>query len=420
VCAVRALRLLLRHLPRLGGAVASVFVPANARVLARNARSLKQGGRPWADYLERGHARGLTVDVLLERALAWMCHSQDRVGSGGVGCYEFAAWTAGYPEVTGYIIPTFWDCAHTLGRDDLARRAVRMAEWELRIQDPSGGWEGGYEGDGRGPVVFNTGQVIRGLVRAHEETGDEQYLDAAARAGHWIVEMQEPDGSWAKANFKGMRRVYDAYVAAPLVRLAEAGGGEELRAAARRSCEFVLRHQHPNGWFECCDNSPYFDEAPLTHTICYTIDGLLETGGLLGEERYVEAARTAAAALLPRVERWSRLYGRLDPDWNPAARWVCLTGAAQLGIIFMRLHAQSRDGRYLAAARKLLDFLAWVQELNAEGVDRAGAIAGAYPIWGFYCPLKYPSWATKYFVDLLLAVRAEVGDAAPVSAPLAG
>jgi hypothetical protein len=417
---VQALRLVLRHVPRLSGAVASVCVPANARVVARNGRAVARRDRPWADYLERGGERGLTVDVLLERALGWMCHSQDVVGTGGIGCYEFASWTAGYPEVTGYIIPTFWDCAHALGREDLGRRAVRMAEWELRIQDQTGGWEGGYEGDGRGPVVFNTGQVIRGLVRSHAETGDSRYLDAATRAGRWIVDMQEPDGSWAKANFKGMRRVYDAYVAAPLVQLADAAGGEELRDAARRSCEFVLGHQHANGWFECCDNSPYYDEAPLTHTICYTIDGLLETGELLGEERYVEAARTAATSLLPRVERWSRLYGRLDPDWNPAARWVCLTGAAQLGIIFMRLHAQSHDGRYLAAARKLLDFLAWVQALNAEGVDRAGAIAGAYPIWGFYCPLKYPSWATKYFVDLLLAVRSEVGDDAPVATPLAG
>jgi hypothetical protein len=95
---VQALRLLLRHVPRLGGAVASVCVPANARVLARNARSVTRRDRPWAGYLERGRERGLTVDVLLERALGWMCHSQDVVGTGGVGCYEFASWTAGYPR----------------------------------------------------------------------------------------------------------------------------------------------------------------------------------------------------------------------------------------------------------------------------------------------------------------------------------
>jgi len=398
--------ILARHLPQLLRKSASLLQPPNAAVMGRNALSLTLG-QPWLDYVDR---QGLELDGLADAALGWLCHAQDAVGTGGVGCFEFYDWTTGYPEVTGYIIPTFWDAHRAFGRDDLADRALRMADWELRIQQPSGAWEGGYEGDGQPPVVFNTGQVIRGLLRTHAETGEQRHLDAAVRAGEWIVANQEPDGSWAKANFKGMRRVYDSYVAAPLASLGSATGDARFTDAAIRSCEFVLGHQHENGWFELCDNSPYFNDAPITHTICYTADGLIETGELVRDERFVDAGRRAADALMHRAEIWPRLYGRLDADWKPTVRFVCLTGAAQLGIILMRLHARSGDPRYLNASLKLVDFLAYVQRLNGVGRDRRGAIAGSYPIWGLYCPLKYPSWATKYFIDLLLLVRAAIGE----------
>ena len=59
---------------------------------------------------------------------------------------------------------------------------------------------------------------------------------------------------------------------------------------------------------------------------------------------------------------------------------------------------------------KLVDFLAWAQRLNGVGSSRQGAIAGSYPIWGLYCPLKYPSWATKYFADLVLMVRIAIAE----------
>jgi hypothetical protein len=71
----------------------------------------------------------------------------------------------------------------------------------------------------------------------------------------------------------------------------------------------------------------------------------------------------------------------------------------------MRLHGRGGDPRYLNATLKIVDFLIWVQRLNGVGLRRRGAIAGSYPIWGLYCPIKYPSWATKYFIDLLLRVR---------------
>jgi len=247
--------------------------------------------------------------------------------------------------------------------------------------------------------------VIRGLIRTHEETGRGRYLDAAARAGEWIRDNQDDDGSWTTANFKGMKRVYDSYVAAPLARLAAVTGDDSFAESARRNGDFVLSRQRANGWFELADNSPAMNDAPLTHTINYTVDGLLETGELLGEQRYVDAATRAAEAQLELVERTPALPARLDANWRPRARYVCVTGVAQLGIVLMRLHARTGERRNLDAARSIVAFLAGIQELSAPGRARRGALPGSFPVWGFYCPLKLPSWATKYHLDLLLAVR---------------
>jgi Beta-L-arabinofuranosidase, GH127 len=383
--------------------LASLLWPPNAVIVVRHGAALLRG---------RPTRAAVDVAASTDAALDWICHSQDRVGSGGVGCNEFFGWTAGYMEVTGYIIPTFWDYHRLLGRDELAERAVRMADWELGVQLPEGAFPGGYEGEGRPPLVFNTGQVIRGLLRTAQETGDDRYLDAAIRAGDWIVANQDEDGSWTTANFKGMKRVYDAYVSAALAQLAVTTGDERFALAATRNCDFVLGQQRANGWFDLCDNTPHANDAPITHTICYAVDGLLEVGELLGEERFVTAATRAADEMLTLVEGSPALPGRLGDQWDTRANYVCVTGAAQLGIILMRLHRTTEDRRYLQAALSLAEFLMGVQRIGGPGRAHRGALPGSYPVWGRYCPLALPSWTTKFFLDLLMLVREVDGESA--------
>jgi hypothetical protein len=381
----------------------AVLWPPNAAVVARNAVDvvgLKRGRKPSAQ---------VALDAAVDDALSWLSRSQDAVGDGGVGSFEFYGWTTGYPEVTGYVIPTFWDYHHLLTRRELADRAVRMADWEIRIQQPGGGWEGGTLGSGLPPLVFNTGQVLRGLIRTHIETGEPRYLESAVRGADWIVASQDPDGSWTRANHEGMKRTYDSYVSAPLARLGQLIGQDAYVEAARRNCEFVLSQQRHNGWYANCDNSRYFNDAPSTHVLCYTADGLLETGRLLAEHAFVAGGASTVAALSERVERSGFLPGRFDRDWNAKVTWDCLTGSAQLGILLMRLSEDREHAEYEATAHRLVDFLAHVQRLNSIGENRRGGLAGSYPIWGLYAPFKYPCWATKYFLDLccLIETRAQ-------------
>jgi len=410
--AVRALRRLQGNVGKLGLKAAGTLWPPNMLVIGRNALD---GIRtdPWSDFIARSGDPAGTVRNALEQAVGWLAVAQDRSGSGGVASYEFYGWTSGYPEVTGYIIPTMWDCRHALGRPDLGDRALRMADWELGIQHDNGGWEGGVEGENQPPIVFNTGQVMRGLLATHDETGEAAYLDAVVRAADWIADVQDEDGSWTRANYRGLKRVYDSYVSAPLARAAKVTGNTAYAEAAIRNCEFVLRQQRQSGWFDLCDNSPFFVEAPVTHAIGYTIDGLLETAELVGRDEFVAAATKAADGVMAAINASGHLPGRLDERWEPRVGWVCLTGSAQIAIVLLKLHARTGESRYLDAARRLADFLLYVQRLNAAGETRSGALPGSYPIWGTYAPFKFPCWATKYLVDLLVMLERLDPDSPP-------
>ena len=281
-----------------------------------------------------------------------------------------------------------------------------MADWELTIQHDEGGFPSLYETDRRPPVAFNTGQVIRGLLRTFEETGDERYLDAARRAADWMVRNQEEDGSWGKATYRRLKRVYDTYAAAALAQLSGAMGHEPYAAAAAANCEFAVRNQLPNGWFSLCDNDHRFEGAPSTHTICYTIDGLLEIGAILDEDEFRAAAKRTAGRLQEFVDASGFFPGAYDESWTPRGSYSCVTGAAQLGVILVRLYEEGRQSSHLDVASRLLDFLVYVQSLNSLGQTRSGGLTGSYPIWGRYVPLKYPSWAAKFFIDFGLAYQA--------------
>ena len=237
------------------------------------------------------------------------------------------------------------------------------------------------------------------------------------RAADWVVANQDPDGSWTRAGYLGMKRTYDVYAAAALARLSTVTANDDYARAATTNCEFAMRHQLGNGWFDLCDNTPAGNATPSTHTLCYTIDGLIETGEALGEHRFIVGGQRAARALMNMVESNGRLPGRFDSDWRPASRYVVLTGSAQLGLILTKLYRRQGERRLLQTALSLVDFLAFSQRLNGVGRNRRGGITGSFPIWGRYVPLKHPSWATKFFLDHLLGVHMALERESPGSAP---
>ena len=217
----------------------------------------------------------------IKKAIGWLLYHQHIQPDGGVTSHiQFrpGAMVIGesYPEVTGYIIQTLFDYAEIF-RDDIAMKAaLRASAFELRLQDPTGFFPGGMLPRLTGPSVFNSAQIVHGLVKSYRVTGEEKYLNSIVSACTWICSVQEDDGSWGRFNFLGKKSVYDTKVCQSLLETYQFHASPEFYNAFERNIEFVKRNQEDNGWFNTCDNSYEKDFAPLTHTIGYTIHGLLE------------------------------------------------------------------------------------------------------------------------------------------------
>jgi hypothetical protein len=314
-----------------------------------------------------------------------------------------AGWLASYPETTGYIVPTFLTYAGFTGETEYRERAIRMARWEASVQMPNGAVQGGVVGFPPTPAIFNTGQVLFGLSAAYRDAGDDAILQAARRGADFLTQAMDDDGAWRRYGSRYARsgvNVYDARTAWGLLEAFRVTGDPAHRDAAIRNLDFVLTKQRPNGWFEdCCleDN-----RRPLLHTLAYTIEGLFEAGAVLSEDRFRDAARLAADALVTRQRPDGSLAGRFDAEWNDAARWTCLTGDAQTALVWLRLYETVGDARYLHAAQRMNRYLSSTQDLTAHDGGIRGGIKGSHPITGEYGTYEYLSWAAKFFADALI------------------
>ncbi|HEV7230849.1 MAG TPA: beta-L-arabinofuranosidase domain-containing protein [Bacteroidia bacterium] len=355
---------------------------------------------PWSDktYNEAERAAGLA------KAVDWLLEAQKAMKDDGFGSYRIiGGWTSSYVETSGYIIPSLIRYGTEEKRQDITDRAILASEWLLTVQKPSGGFQGECIDDNRAEVVFNTGQVIRGLISAYQQTNEKRFLDGACKAADWLCSIQESDGCWKKNAFMNVPRVYDSYVDAPLLLLHRITGNPLYKETALRNLLWIIeKKQNPNGWFEDCDNTIRRNSKPILHTLSYTIDGLLECGQLLNDQRFIASAVKAADVLFERFNKNKFLNGRYDRNWK-GSEYPIVTGCAQIAIIWFQLFKHTGNIQYFNAGLKMNDFLLYVQDrgLNEQPETR-GAMPGSFPIWGKYEPFNFPNWATKYFVDSLL------------------
>ncbi|MGH7278345.1 MAG: prenyltransferase/squalene oxidase repeat-containing protein, partial [Candidatus Rokuibacteriota bacterium] len=348
----------------------------------------------------------LDTRVHLEEAARWLARAQDATADDGVcGGYSFEdGWIASYPETTGYIIPTFFAYAQYADDHEYEKRAVAMAEWELTVQHADGGFPGHFVDRASPPVVFNTGQVIFGLLAAHAASRDERFLSAAARAARWLVANQDADGAWRRFEYRDTVHAYNTRTAWALVEFGLVAQDRTILAAARRALGWAMAQQQPNGWFR----HAAFDvtEQPFLHTVAYTTQGLLEAGLRLDAPAYVAAAERCARAVLSAMRPDGYLPAAFDAVWRPTAPYSCLTGNAQMAAQWFRLYGVARDPRFLEAGLRATDFLKRLQDCRTSNPAVRGAVKGSHPIWGRYLFGTYPNWAAKFFMDALLMEEA--------------
>lgn len=371
-----------------------LLLPAHWGVARRSLFPPRSSRHPDTDHLQA------TID--------WLCRAQDVTGHGGASAGYFCkrGWMHPYPETTGYIIPTFLRYAARQRDDAYLERARRMGDWEIDIQLPSGAVRGGRGriGDRPYPIVFNTGQVLLGWSALYRTTREERFLEAAVCASDWLLQVQDDDGKWSRHTYMDVPHAYHTRVAWPLLEIHALTGEGKYRTAAQRHVDWSLNQANSDGWFAHMELVP--GEDPPTHTIAYTLRGLLETSAYLEELRQpiLEIVLRASNHLLQALAKAppTGLPATFDASWQPTASGSCLTGNAQLAILWLELYRQQPDPRFAEAAVSLLEEIKATQSLVTSHSGIRGGIAGSLPVWGPYIPFAYPNWAAKFFADGLM------------------
>ena len=361
----------------------------------------------------------LDLKAHIAGAAAWLVRAQDFGDDRGVsyGAELGENFLTSYPETTGYIIPTFLKLADYYGDLQYLRRAIEMGDWEISVQMPSGAvMAGRANSQDPQPAIFNTGQVLLGWAALLKKTQEERFRHSGIRAADWMLSNQEPDGNWIRGNSPYANPNTTLYNVKAAWGMAEFGLVIDVPAyvsAALRNAEYALRFQRPNGWFEnCCLTDA---SQPLLHTIAYTMQGLLGIGRLASRADLIAAVEKCAQSLLELMDEEGFVPGRIDSEFEGTVSWCCLTGSAQTSIVWTELYEITGNPQYLSGAQRINQYLVSRHDITSPYPNIRGGVTGSWPVWGDYGRYMVLNWATKFFVDALLAQRQALDLPAPAT-----
>lgn len=345
----------------------------------------------------------------LEAAVGWLLRSLEDGDRGSSAYFSlWGGWAKPYPETTGYVIPTLLDYARHSGRSALRETAVNLGDWLIAIQQEEGYWYGMFHPPRTPePSVFNTAQILLGLCALSRETEEERWLEAAERGAGWLAEGVDEMGTWpAGGHYRtGHQPTYYTRVAWPMLEVAECTGREDVRDAAGRVLHYALQERRDDGSFR--NWAFQLGRPAFTHTIAYTLRGLIESARLLDEWPTMGQPVEDALHRLWRLAelRQGRLPGAFEDGWKPVDYYTCLTGNAQVALCLLRWGGQTPDLRLLNGACKLVDNVCDGQVgAHHPFALLRGAVPGSRPLWGRYLTFRYPNWAAKFHCDALMAL----------------
>jgi hypothetical protein len=332
----------------------------------------------------------------LDKAIDWIKTTERDTGGSAANFSNLMGWTKAYPETTGYIIKTLLDYHKNYQDEESFDLALRFGEWLLSIQNIDGSWNGGvYPSSKSQPSIFNTGQIIIGLVALSEVSEEMIWKESLHRATIWLAQNVNDHGLWEYGHYNDFNPTYYTRVAWPMLLANKVLKEQTISDCALRVLDKMSSRVLTNGSFEYWGfkkNQPAF-----THTIAYTIRGFIESSVIIQDwDRYAKLTEPAIDKLYRLSEmNGGRLPGYIDNEWRIKGDFSCLTGNAQVAYCFFLMYNQYSDLRFVNAGTKLLEY-------NILKQTHSGAIAGSSPIYSKYMRMRYPNWAAKFHADAII------------------
>lgn len=274
-----------------------------------------------------------------------------------------------YQEVTGYYIPT-------LLQNGMVSEAINYAKWLCKVQQPSGAW---LSFDLKSESIFNTGQVLRGLVAIYDLLPEVK--NNMLRGADWLISYISTDGRLAPVEgttfIEGVNsELIHVYCLPPLCEISQKTGIKIYKEYAKRSLKYYKR----TFWTDII-NFNY-----LSHFYAYVIEAMAD----LGENKIAEAA-------MKKIKKIQRVDGSVPAYKN--VHWVCSTGLLQFAVIWFKLG-------YYKEGYKALKYAISLQ--NKSGGWYGGYAPHKLDILSnlmreqiTYFPNEEISWAVKYFFDAI-------------------
>lgn len=273
-----------------------------------------------------------------------------------------------YPEVTGYYIPS-------LIRWGYRELAVQYANWLMDIQKTDGSW---YDTDDQSAYIFDSAQILKGLLAIWDIYSDKNHLEKAIRDGvNWILScmtsegrLVTPDETCWGSDEDTCSELIHTYCLSPIIEAGKRLDNDEYIQKAHLSLEYYKRRYE----------NKILNFSLLSHFYAYVVEAMLD----LGE---VDMARQA----MKNIEKYQKTSGAV-PAYNNVD-WVCSTGLFQLSLIWFRLGDEEHGNKAFEYACKLQNesggwFGSYISEDNPEETNT-------------YFPNQEISWANKYFLDAL-------------------
>ena len=364
------------------------------------------------DYFHRVQPLAHSNDEHMLSALDWLKRAQDATGNGGVaGRYQMnLGFTNSYPETSGHILSTLIKSGYYFNDQKYKDYSEKIVGFLLDVQMEDGEFQRGeyIKGAKRIPAVFNTGQIMLGLIAWYNETGDDTVLQALIKSADWLLDIQEPEGYWQKHTYGLVQPTNYTRVAWPLALLGDICSEKKYKESALRYLEWLLtKTDDETGWI---DNMGFYKEdhetrRSLTHTMAYAYRGLLECALLFDRADMIEIVKKASSQIIEKYMSSAFLSGVYNFEWKGLENYSCLTGNCQLSIIWLKLFKYFNDESFLNAAIKAMEQVKSYQRLDFSNSGIKGAIAGSRPVWGGYITKAYPNWAAKFFIDALLLIE---------------